>query len=117
MHLQGVIFNVTGKADENTEDSLSEKNVDSKVVVVPTLKFDPGSGSSKSVTSFQGSSNSRIGSYSPHVGLNEVLPWQDDQSVDNELVDGSTPSEFSLQKNLGPGYYHRYLIITKILQI
>ena len=101
--------NANEKVDDTTEkDSLSEKNVELKAVVVPTLKFDPGSGSSKSVTSFPGSGSSRMGSYSPHVGLNEVLPWQDDQSVDNELVDGSTPSELSLQKNLGPGYYHRY---------
>ena len=96
------------KVDDSTEkNSLSAKNEESKAVVVPTLKFDPGSGSSKSVTSFPGSGSSKMGSHSPLVGLNEVLPWQDDQSVDNELVDGSTPSELSLQKNLGPGYYHR----------
>ena len=108
--------NSNEKVDDTTEkDSQSEKNVELKPVVVPTLKFDPGSGSSKSVTSFPGSGSSRMGSYSPHVGLNEVLPWQDDQSVDNELVDGSTPSELSLQKNLGPGYYHRYDLSTNVV--
>ena len=74
-----------------------------QVVIVPTLKFDIGCGSSpKSVNSILIQEQTR-----ENKGLNEVLPWKDGENVTFDNDDASTLSEFSFQKAISPGYFHR----------
>ena len=74
-----------------------------QVVIVPTLRFDIGCGSSpKSVNSILIQEQTR-----ENKGLNEVLPWKDGENVTFDNDDGLTLSEFSFQKAISPGYFHR----------